>query len=62
MTPRWLIALVFFIAILLGTVILVGLAQKSLDTTGVAVALSSMVTGLVVGQALRAKSKDGDQP
>lgn len=63
MTPRAMTALVFLIACLLSVVVLVGLFQRTLDTTGVAVALTSMLTGLVGGLVLRAKSKsDGDNP
>lgn len=61
MSPKAITALAFVVVSLLAVVILVGLAQRTLDATGVAVALSSVVTGLVVGAGLRAKStRNGD--
>lgn len=62
MSPRALTALVFLIAGLLAVVVLVGLAQQLLDVTGVAVALSSVLTGIVGGALLRNKTPkdDGD--
>lgn len=62
MSQKALTALVFMVAGLLAVVILVGLAQKILDVTGVAVALSSVITGIVGGALLRAKSDKGDGP
>jgi hypothetical protein len=56
-------ALVFLIAVFLGIVILVGLAQRELDVTGVAVALSGVISGIVAGGLLRGRSnpdKGGD--
>lgn len=53
MSQKALTALVFLIAGLLACVVLVGLAQKILDVTGVAVALSSVLTGIVGGLLLR---------
>lgn len=61
MTSRALTALVFFVAVLLGIVIVVGLAQKTLDPTGVAVALSTLITGIAGGLVLRGKSGGGPQ-
>lgn len=61
MTPKALTALIFMVAGLLAAVVVVGLAQKILDVTGVAVALSSVLTGIVGGSILRSRSdKDGD--
>lgn len=56
MSQKALTALVFLIAGLLAVVILVGLAQRLLDVTGVAVALSSVITGVVGGALLKARS------
>ena len=61
MTNRALTALVFLIAGLLSVVVVVSLAQKTLDGTGVAVALSSMLTGIVGGSILRSKAKSNDE-
>jgi len=58
MSQKALTALVFLIAALLAVVILVGLAQRLLDVTGVAVALSSVITGIVGGALLKARSSD----
>ena len=61
MSQRALTALVFLVAGLLAATVLVGLAQRILDATGVAVALSSVLTGIVGGSLLRARgSKDGE--
>lgn len=60
MSPRALTALVFLIAGLLAVVVLVGLAQRLLDVTGVAVALSSVLTGIVGGALLRSKAVGKD--
>lgn len=62
MSQKALTALVFLLVAFLGIVILVGLARAELDTSGIAVALSSVITGLVGGAILRGKSgdKDGD--
>lgn len=59
MSQKALTALVFLITVFLGVVILVGLAQRELDTTGVAVALSSVITGLVGGAILRGRGGSG---
>jgi hypothetical protein len=53
MSQKAVTALVFLIAGLLACVVLVGLAQRILDVTGVAVALSSVLTGIVGGLLLR---------
>lgn len=58
MSPKALTAFVFAITALLTVVIGVGLAQRLLDPTGVAVALTSVLTGVVVGTVLRSKSGD----
>ena len=60
-SQKALTALVFLIAVFLGIVILVGLAQRELDVTGVAVALSSVITGLVGGAILRGRANGGDK-
>lgn len=54
-------ALVFLVAGLLAVVVLVGLAQKILDATGVAVALSSVLTGIVGGSILRGRVTNDDK-
>lgn len=61
MSQRALTALVFLVAGLLAVTVLVGLAQRILDVTGVAVALSSVLTGIVGGALLRSRMppKDG---
>lgn len=62
MSQKALTALVFLVVSLLAVVVLVGLAQRTLDATGVAVALCSVLTGIVGGALLRARaSKDGDE-
>ena len=61
MSTKALTALAFLVFGLLTIVVIVGLARKALDPTGVAVVLSSMLTGIVGGAALRAKAKDGDE-
>jgi len=58
-SQKALTALVFIIVGLLAAVVLVGLAQKILDVTGVAVALSSVITG-IVGGVLLGKRNSGD--
>jgi len=60
MSTKAVTALVFIIAGLLSVVVLVGLAQRTLDSTGVAVALVSLLTGVVGGAILRAKNSGGD--
>ena len=62
MTQRAITALIFLIAGLLAVVVIVGLAQRILDVTGIAVALSSVLTGIVGGAMLRARiPKDDDK-
>jgi len=65
-SQKALTALAFLVAGLLATTILVGLAQRILDATGVAVALSSVLTGIVGGALLRSRSagrdSEGDPP
>lgn len=61
MSQKAFTALIFLVVSLLAVVVLVGLAQRTLDTTGVAVALGSVLTGIVGGSLLRARApKDGD--
>lgn len=58
MSQRALTGLVFLIAVFLGIVILVGLAQRELDVTGVAVALTGVISGLAGGAILKGRSGD----
>lgn len=62
MSQKALTALVFLVAGLLAATVLIGLAQRILDATGVAVALSSVLTGIVGGTLLRSRTggKDGE--
>lgn len=53
MSQKALTALIFLVVSLLSIVVVVGLAQRILDATGVAVALSTLLTGLVGGVLLR---------
>lgn len=57
MSQNALTALAFVVVTLLGVVVVVGLAQRILDATGAAVALSTLLTGLVGGIALRDRTK-----
>lgn len=59
MTPKAFTALVFFIAGLLAVVVIVGLILQTLDTTGVALALVSMLGGVVGGAILRSRNQNG---
>lgn len=59
MSQKAFTALVFLVVSLLAVVVLVGLAQKILDATGVAVALCSLLTGVVGGALLRSKNNGG---
>ena len=61
MSTRAMTALVFLVAGLLAIVVLVGLAQRILDATGVAVALSSVLTGIVGGSILRGRTVQQEQ-
>ncbi len=62
MSQKALTALVFLVAGLLAVTVLVGLAQRILDVTGVAVALSSVLTGIVGGALLRSRGGKDDGP
>lgn len=65
MSNKAVTALVFVIVGLLGIVVVVGLAQKILDATGVAVALSTLLSGIIVGGFMRDRTKPpegGDAP
>lgn len=63
LSPKALTVLVFLIAGLLCVVVVTGLYQKSLDPTGIGVALISVIGGLVMGAFRRSGSdKDGDGP
>lgn len=53
-------ALAFVIVGLLAVVVLVGLIQRTLDSTGIAVALSTTLSGLVGGLILRGRQDKGD--
>lgn len=57
MSQKAMTALIFSLVALLAVVVVIGLVQKNLDTTGVAVALISVVGGFVGGAALRANAK-----
>lgn len=57
MSQKALTGLAYLIAVLLGVVVIVGLAQRLLDPTGVAVALCSVLTGL--GAGLIVKGRNG---
>jgi uncharacterized membrane protein len=59
MSQKAVTVLIFLVAALLAVVVLVGLAQKILDVTGVAVALCSVLTGIVGGAFLRSKNNNG---
>lgn len=59
MSQKAVTALIFLVAGLLTVVVLVGLAQRILDATGVAVALSTVLTGIVGGVLVRSKN-NGD--
>lgn len=52
--------LAFVVVGLLAVVVIVGLAQKTLDTTGIAVALGSVLSGIVGGIILRERGKRDD--
>lgn len=56
MSQKALTALIFVVAGLLAIVVVVGLAQRILDATGVAVALTGSLSGLVAGAVLRSKN------
>lgn len=60
MSPKALTALVFMVAGLLVVVVVVGLALRILDVTGVAYALITLLTGVVSGAILRSKNHGGD--
>jgi uncharacterized membrane protein len=65
-SQKALTALIFVVAGLLAIVVVVGLAQRILDATGVAVALTGSLSGLVAGAVLRSKNppdggKGGDK-
>lgn len=57
MSQKAITALAFCIVGLLGLVVVVGLAQRILDATGIALALSTLLTGLIVGIVTRDKTK-----
>lgn len=62
MSQKSITALVFIIVSILAIVVVIGLAQRTLDATGVAVALCSVLTGIVGGALLRSRNtKDGDE-
>lgn len=53
-------ALAFLIATLLAIVVLIGIAQKSLDVPGTVVALSAVLTGIVSSVVLRERKRGDD--
>lgn len=53
MSSKAVTALVFMIAGLIAIVVVVGLAQRILDATGVVLALSTVLSGIVVGVAMK---------
>lgn len=50
-------ALAFLIAALIAIVAVVGLAQRILDATGVILALSTVLSGLVAGTVMKDRAK-----
>jgi hypothetical protein len=56
-STKALTAIVFLIAALLALVIIVGLLRDKLDTTGVAVTLASILSGIVAGILLRERGR-----
>lgn len=60
MSQKAMTALAFLIAGLIGIVVVVGLAQRILDATGVVLALSTVLTGLIGGVVMRDRTKGGD--
>lgn len=62
MSNKLLYSLASVIAGLLVLVIIVGLAQKTLDTTGVALMLGPVLTGLVTGIVMRERDRNKDKP
>lgn len=59
MSQKALTALAFIAIGLLAVVIIIGLAQRLLDPTGVAVSLSALVSGIVGGAVLRSRQDKG---
>lgn len=57
MSSKAMTALVFFIAGLMAIVVVVGLAQRILDATGVVLALSTVLSGVVVGIGMKERTK-----
>jgi uncharacterized membrane protein len=53
MSSKAMTALVFMIAGLIAIVVVVGLAQRILDATGVVLALSTVLSGIVVGVTMK---------
>lgn len=59
MSPRLTAAVVGAAVSLLAVVILVGLAQKSLDTTGIALGLITLISGVSLGIGGRLRGPGG---
>ena len=59
-TTRVVLAIAMFLAGLIGLVVVVGLAQKTLDPTGIATMLGGVLTGIMGGVFLRWKGS-GDK-
>lgn len=60
LSGRTITVVVAALVALLALVIVVGLARKQLDPTGVAVMLGATLSGVVTGALLRGKDKGGD--
>lgn len=61
MSGKAITAVVTALVALLSLVIIVGLAQKQLDPTGVAVMLGSSLSGIVAGVLFKNREKDDDE-
>lgn len=57
MSSKAMTALVFMIAGLIAVVVVVGLAQRILDATGVVLALSTVLSGMVAGVVMKDRTK-----
>lgn len=62
MSQKALTALAFLIGGLLAIVIIISLAQKTLDGTGVAVALTSALVGIVGGSVIKRGGDSKEDP
>lgn len=59
--PIAILVLLFGLFVLLAVVVIVALARRELDATGVALALMSLMGGLGGGALLRSVSRGGDK-